>query len=273
MEKFTAGYPVDLRSPARVARCAAGAAGDFEGMAARVMARLTGERVVLQDDGSSDAMPDIRIERAGRPAAYGEVVADLDAGYASMQAAVTKTAFLPADRIWWARTSARADIRVLREQLPPLLNALTGPPGPDLARQLSRLGVEIAGPGEPTPRHRGGIRLHPQGITGSPGGRWEVFLEYLATFLTAPATSDVRRKLGGCGAAERHAFIGLSFTSPGDAFFALNYDGRPGLPPRDPVLPPEITHLWVWTVPGISRCLAWFPDRGWLDPMDHWATA
>jgi hypothetical protein len=29
----------------------------------------------------------------------------------------------------------------------------------------------------------------------------------------------------------------------------------------------------VWTVPGLSRCLAWFPGRGWLDPTDHWAAA
>lgn len=84
MEDFTAGYPADLRNPERAARCAASAAGDFEGMAARVIARLTGEQAVVQDDGTSDAVPDIRIERAGRPAAYSKVAAGLDAGYASM---------------------------------------------------------------------------------------------------------------------------------------------------------------------------------------------
>ena len=31
-------------------------------MAARVIARLTGERVVIQDDGSKAAMPDIQID-------------------------------------------------------------------------------------------------------------------------------------------------------------------------------------------------------------------
>ena len=59
---------------------AEGPVGDFEGMAARVVARLTGERVVIQDDGSKPAMPDIRVDYDDKPAAYVEAVVDADPG-------------------------------------------------------------------------------------------------------------------------------------------------------------------------------------------------
>jgi len=42
-------------------------------MAARVVARLTGETVTLQDDNSVDGMPDLRIDYGDGRVAYGEV--------------------------------------------------------------------------------------------------------------------------------------------------------------------------------------------------------
>jgi len=54
---FTRGYPIDLRPQERRKRAAGGAVGDFEGMAARVVARLTGERVIIQDDAAGQQCP------------------------------------------------------------------------------------------------------------------------------------------------------------------------------------------------------------------------
>lgn len=48
-------------------RIDAGHLGDFELAAARVVARLTGERVVLQGDNSAPGMVDLRIDNKDKP--------------------------------------------------------------------------------------------------------------------------------------------------------------------------------------------------------------
>lgn len=270
--EFTPGYPIDLRPTERRVRAAQGPVGDFEGKAARVVARLTGERVVIQDDGSRPAMPDIRIDYATKPPAYVEAVVDIDTSYSAMDAAIFKEVqTLPSDRIWWAHLSGRANVKEVRRRLPTLLG--TDMADEELAQQLASMGVEsIDGPAIPRPGDTGRIHLVPAGVTGTAAPAWASFQDWLTTFLAASKTADVRRKLAATNAMERHAFIAASFTTNGDAFFALSEEGRPELPVSDPVLPLEITHLWVWTTPSIGRCLAWFPDRGWIDVIDHWAT-
>jgi len=268
---FTPGYPIDLRPPERRRRAAESPVGDFEGMAARVVARLTGEHVVIQDDGSRPAMPDIRIEYAAKPAAYVEVVVDIDSSYAAMDAEIFKgVQTLPSNRIWRVRLSGRSKVKELRRTLPALLDVDTIDQG--TMQQLARMGVTVDGPGIPRPGQTGGIHLLPAGIKGSATPVWASFLDWLAAFLASGETADVRSKLAATNAPERHAFVGASFTTNGDVFFALHEEGRPELPATNPTLPPEITHLWVWTTPGIGRCLAWFPDTGWIDVSDHWAT-
>jgi hypothetical protein len=244
--------------------------GDFEGMAARVVARLTGERVIVQDDGSEPSMPDIRIDYGTKPAAYVEVVVDIEPSYAAMDAEIFKSGQLPSDRIWWVHLSGWSKIKDLRRRLPTLLGS--GVLDPETMQQLAMMGITVDGPATPQPGQTGGIYLIPAGVTGSASPAWASFMEWTAAFLASSRTADVRRKLAATNAPERHAFIGASFTTDGDAFFALAEEGRPALPPSNPTLPPEVTHLWVWTTPGIGRCLAWFPNTGWIDVIDHWAT-
>lgn len=64
--------------------------------------------------------------------------------------------------------------------------------------------------------------------------------------------------------------LGVSYSSPGEVFFALAIDERT-LPSEAPALPAEITHLWLMNPSG-DRCIAWFPDRGWFDVARNWAT-
>jgi hypothetical protein len=269
---FTPGYPIDFRPPERRMRAVQSPVGDFEGKAARVVARLTGERVVIQDDGSKPSMPDIRIEYAEKPAAYVEAVVDIDTSYAAMDAEIFKgVQTLPSDRIWWVHLTGRSNLKDVRRRLPSLLGSDL--PDEETTQQLASMGVEsVDGPAIPRPGNPGGIHLVPAGVMGSATPAWEPFMDWVTGFLTSSKTGDVRRKLAATNAPERHAFIAASFTTDGDAFFALDEEGRPELPPRSPVLPPEITHLWVWTTPSMGRCLAWFPDKGWLDAADHWAT-
>src|SRR5215472_2224763 len=99
------------------------------------------------------------------------------------------------------------------------------------------------------------IRLVPDGISGPIEPDWRTFLEWLRDFLSAQSRQDVRRKLAGTGATERHAFIGASYSSPGEVFFALSMEHAGALPPEPPALPPEVTHVWIWNAQSGQRCL------------------
>ena len=274
-DDFTPGYPIDLRSPKRRTHMAQGPTGDFEGMAARVVARLTGEKVLLQDDGSKPGMPDIRIDYAARPPAYVEAVVDIDTAYAAIEAAWLKPPrLIPDDQVWHVSVADLANRKQLRRDLRAMIRDLRELPGPHVALPV-RTGVSITGPSEPTTTQPGGVYLYVRpgsGVMGSPIAAWPVFLDWINSFLASSSAADIRSKLAATGAAERHAFVGASFTTPGDAYFALEVEHWPELSSADPFLPQEITHLWVWATPGWSRCLAWFPNTRWFDVMDHWAS-
>lgn len=288
---FRPGYPIDLRPDRRVASLQKGPVGDVEYTAGRVIARLTGQSVILQDDGSQEMMPDIRIEYAGRPPGFVEVVTDIDSNYAQSWSVLMKwQGQLPfvkpgstLRRAWQVTLSgathpANVDAEIeellaglerageVFERVAPL-HVLQSNPHPSM-RRLLELGVVMLGSGPSDP---GEIRLIPAGIHGSAIHTWEPVLGWLEQTLASPRLADVRTKLAKTNADERHVFIGVSYTSPSDVFFGLTMDNRT-LPAVAPRLPPEITHLWMGHVPSIDRCIAWFPDRGWLDPMLHWRT-
>jgi hypothetical protein len=115
------------------------------------------------------------------------------------------------------------------------------------------------------------IRLYPDGIRGPAVITWVPVLDWIARTLGSQRLTDVRAKLALTNADERHAFLGVTYTSPGNVFFALTIEEQT-LPSEPPSLPVEITHLWLMNTSSLERCVAWFPDRGWFDPMRHWAT-
>ena len=96
-------------------------------------------------------------------------------------------------------------------------------------------------PGE----HAGKVRCLPQGIGGQFHIDWPGFFNWLDTFLWSSLVQRKRKKLAATKAFERHCFIGLSATVPWAALRALGEEFR-DLPPTPPVLPSEITHLWLW---------------------------
>jgi hypothetical protein len=73
--------------------------------------------------------------------------------------------------------------------------------------------------------------------------------------------------LAATGAAERHAVIGVTSSSPGEAVFALSR-WHSSLPGRLPQLPVEITHLWLLGV-IYDRHLAWYPEHGWFNTQQR----
>ncbi len=285
------GYPIDARPGRRVATLQEGPVGDVEYTAGRVIARLTGERVVLQDDGSQEKMPDIRIEYASRPPGYVEVVTDIDSKYAQtwsvlMQRQRRLPYITPASslrRDWQVTLSGATHPANVDAEIEELLAGLEGAgevfewvatlymlqsnPHPSV-RRLLELGVVMLS------SHRsdsGVISLYPAGIHGSAIHTWEPVLDWIEQTLASSSLADVRTKLAKTNADERHVFIGVSYTSPSDVFFGLTIDNQT-LPAMAPRLPPELTHLWMGHVPSIDRCVAWFPDRGWFDPARYWAT-
>ena len=289
MDDYVAGYPIDLRTPQQRTRDGRSTTGDFEYAAARVMARLLGDRVYLQDDNRQQAMPDVRIEHANGTAAYGEITMDIEAPYSAMLTEIRRRAAIQANvgRYWWVTINGNAKVKMLEQILPDALRALEASGDVFLivvadqhldthanptVRRLAAAGVVELASRPLWDGETGTIQLCPQG-TGGPGELdWTVFGDWLTTWLTDPRRDGKRAKLMGTGADERHLFAGLSYTTPWPVFYALDNDNWRQIPDRDPTLPAEITHLWMWNYPT-GRCIAWFPDRGWFEPMFHWSAA
>jgi hypothetical protein len=282
------GYPVDHRTDSMRERRSRSHLGDFELAAARVVARLTGERVVLQDDNSAHGMVDIRIDHRDRAPGYVEVVTDIDPAYSAMADLVRGQNEIPAadlGRVWFVTVSAKAHVRTLTRDLPERLHGvqqsgalfeivhwqqhLDGHPS-DQVRELAALGVVRLASRPVQPDEAGRILLSGEGTGGPAALDWAAFDDWLTDYLHDHLRADVRRKLAATGVTERHVFIGVSFSTRWAAYHALS-DDYCGLPDRPPRLPVEVTHLWVWSYP-VGRCIAWFPDTGWLDPVAHWAT-
>ncbi len=289
-DSFRPGYPIDLRPAKHIAHRARGPLGDFEWAAARVVARHTGARVTIQDDGRRDAIVDIRIDHVDRAPGYVEVGTDLQKEDAATWDWVAGKGQVPQPRPTaslqrdWDVTVSRGTFRALDAELEPLLLRLetTGPrfefaqrlddlanPDATIAR-LRELGVVML---SSRIRHAEPAlaRLFPDGIVGWRGPDWQAVLAWIERTLSSDELNGVRKKLAATSADERHFFLGISYSSPGEVFFALAID-EPTLPSEAPTLPAEITHLWLMN-PFTDRCVAWFPGRGWFDVARNWATA
>jgi hypothetical protein len=258
--------------------------GDFERLAGRVLTRFLRAPVYLADDGSLDGMPDLRIEYSDGSTVYAEVVTDTDERYAQTYAELCKLAgayppehpVVGSSRVWSvvvrvasvSRLLEALDHRLLKLEDQGRVFDWTAEFGPDddpPERELRELiGLGVVGLGSrPTAEGEGGLaRIYQDGVGGRPS--WLAFFEWLECRTVAPDWQDVRDKLAASCGHERHLVIGVTFGTPGDAYFALS-DRTGSLPDRAPQLPDEVTHLWLIPSSGMGRCLAWFPDLGWLD--------
>lgn len=288
------GRVEDLRPAARVARAAnEPMTSDFELTAANVIWRFTGEHVVIQDDGSSDAMPDIRINYSDGRVGFVEVWKDLDGPYAAMARELAKFEYrLPAaglGRVWFLEVSSAFRMSTADRDVPELLRALTAEGNTfntvgtaEALRQHSsahvqralKLGIVSLSSRPATASEPEAVYLGPQGIYGPADVTWEPFLEWIEQTLSSadPHMAGNRRKLAAARSDESHAFLGPTYSSPWAVFHALTYWSNT-LPPAPPTLPREITHVWLLNAQTPDRCLAWLPDRGWIDPSRHWAVS
>lgn len=292
------GYPIDERSDAQRARAAADIVGDVEYKAARVIARLTGERVYLYDDNSQDGMPDIRIEHHDGRVSYAEVVVDIEHRYAEttsrlrvMGNGLPREIRVPElDRLWFLGLTGRAKLATLDAQLLTVLHQLeqSGEPvqivgghylatsdNPDL-RRLHALGVADVS-SRPAPAatdaegDSGRVLMFAAGTSGPAMLDWPAFIDWINDLLLTKTIESKRKKLARTGAPERHLFLGTSYTSSWAGLhpLSLEYIAVPDIPPS---LPEEITHLWLMNVQTPGRCLVWYPGLGWRDTRKHWKT-
>jgi len=281
---------VDERSPAVRARAVARIGGDFEGLAARTIHRFvhaaTGDRVVLQDDGSRQSMPDLRVEdRDGTVVGVGEIVTDTAPAYAEALNLIHRRRRPILDsrlrRVWLLTFAAGSSLGRLEAQGPPLLVELEHaghlfeqprdfdrPHPPTEVPALHDLGVRalVSSPGRPDGPATG-MWLFVDGVTGPAEPDWETFLDWLESTLRRPDWTDVRHKLDDAR-TQRHVAIGVTLSSPGDVHTALSRDHH-GVPSRAPNLPPEMTHVWVMLTMGRGRCLMWSRQDGWVDLYRH----
>lgn len=285
---WTPGLPLDRRPAAQAARAQSGVRGDIERSAARVVARLTGERVELIDDGQRDSMPDIMVDFGGR-VAYVEVVMDADPAALEIANLLRTRRFsmnAPSlAKTWWLGLGPSANLKRIEAEAPAWLAELEdiGYTVPALTEiefladvpppllRLITLGVAEIATGAPARSGEHAVRLLARGTGGYPEDGWEGFLAAVSDLIRAPQLADVRSKLIRTNAAERHAFVGTTETSD----WALNYSlamERASVPDRAPSLPEEITHLWLWGRVPFGRVLYWSPDRSWLDVRRHWRT-
>ncbi len=268
------GYPIDLRSDAQRERAARSLLGDFENAAARVVARLTGERVVIQDDNKADRTPDLRIEYQDGRIGFVEVTADLDPRYAEMVSGLrTKGSEHPEipgripapnlDRVWFLTLSAKANLSRLRKRLPELL---ANPAEID----LRKFGITHASWREATDG-AGEILLYPDGIEGPSEVTWEQWHSALEDLLLSERVLGKCRKLRQASSDERHLFLGTTYTSPWELHFPLSpeFSDTPAAPP---VVPEDVTHCWIMSAYLFGRCLVWSADSGWIDTRGHWRT-
>jgi hypothetical protein len=278
--------------PAEVVRRAARRPeGDFERIAANVVRRLSGADVYLQDDGSRHAMPDLRIVHRDGQLEYGEVITDYERAYAQMLGELLKRGLgiplrvqVPSlRRVWYVHVNASCNIQRLQRDGPQLLAQLerdgntyqwAGHFARDescsSAAQLRALGVSDLS-SRPCAQGEVAVMLvYPDGVTGSSQPQWDVFLAWLSHRLWSEAWRDVRFKLGACPSGRGHLFIGMTMSTPGDAYFSLS-DEHSEVPPEPPDLPPEVTGVWIMPASGAGRCLVWTDEHGWRDAQRHWS--
>jgi hypothetical protein len=276
------GYPDDLRTHDQRRRAAESILGDVEASAARVVARLLGEAVVLQDDNSEPHTPDIRIHYADGRTGYVEVVSDIDPRYAEAWEQIVRRGFnLPADGLskrWFITLSPDGRFSRIDRELPRLLSSVeeASVEHPSFSQcdleVLRSLGVVDAVWFESSRAAPPLLRISLIGATGPADVPPDWFSEALDQTIASGRIADVWPKLANAvDADEWHVFLVPTASSRWPLYHMLRPDSC-HLPIAQPTLPEPVTGLWLMNCPLAVRCLRWSPTAGWLDTREHWRT-
>ena len=177
---------------------------------------------------------------------------------------------------WSIHVRPNARIKRLLKELPELLLALekdgiTTIPRPvernELNLKADELGVVSAFQGGT--EFPGSVYVTPDiplsRLAGMVPSTGDALSEWVAEWIIEPSRSDNLNKLRRSAARERHLFVIVpAFATP--ALFAVaDLLGRTDapLPTVSPVLPPEVTHIWIMGTLASGHGFRWSPDHGW----------
>ncbi len=261
---------------------------EFEDTARRIVETVLGVPVIQFDHNTGRSIPDLRIEFPGRLPGFVEVVSDTDRHWQQMYHHLQRgnrelhVPGLVYD--WWVGPTPRARLDKLLARLPDLLARLeeadetfehrrestTGLQRRMRASRFSaefdELGIAEIVAGAQAKGDHGAVRFLVPGAGGPAQLDLDRVVQWCSEFLASPAIADVRDKLAATGAPQRHAFILVTMSSEWAVHHALGIGAHGVLPNRPPVLPPEITHVWLLGIEGADRCIAWLPELGgWID--------
>lgn len=238
-----------------------------------------GVPVVQHDDGSRDAMHDLEVIYGNGSRAAVEIRCAVDREQTEFWNVVNgRGRWIESDLVGGWFVLAKPNARQLRRQLPPFLRSLERAGLSAFPSYRAEPSANVVDP------PRGVVRASQNG-TDFPGSIYvqpdlpneqiaafmsdtsDAVADWLGVFLHDDACRDVREKLARSGVAERHAFVvvsglnGLPFAVAG---LLLRDDVLS--PTTAPVLPPEITDVWIASV--------W--DRGyglrWSSTAKRWHT-
>lgn len=288
VDEYIRGYPVDLRAPAMAAREATGPYGDFERRAARVVARASGLKTVIQDDNHAPRTPDLRIEDHVEVVGVGEIVTTTEGARAAQIRAFSagQLEFESGDlrSTWWVTVTPRARRAGLKHVLVDAFARLEErgdhvqvdgrpslhEPFPEIA-ELELQGLTEAYC-DPAPRDGPGkIYGLPEGIGGPVAMDWGDCAGWIEQFLRSELCSRKVDKLKSIEVRQRHLYVGITGNDRWAVHQALEVAvTEVALPP--PSLPDGVSHLWLDNAEFPSRVIAGWPDRGWFDVRTSWAT-
>jgi hypothetical protein len=231
--------------------------------------------VEQHDDNSYGGMYDLTIRYSDSPAGAAEVVAAADKGQIELWNVLHRDGRMQIPGITggWMIT-VRPPARAKR-----LLTDLRS-----FFEDLEAAGTRVFEPGSSDPSEGATELARANGIvqawqsgTDFPGsvyftfdieavfiGTADMLSDWSSRYLSSPETEDVRKKLAGSGAPERHAFVLIPpFSTAPEAVVQLLLEDSPFVPSKRPSLPTEITHVWLATTWSTGLGIRWAPNTGW----------
>ncbi|HEU5152047.1 MAG TPA: hypothetical protein VFU19_16250 [Iamia sp.] len=252
---------------------------EWEEWACLTMSAALDATVEIHDDNSQPSMHDLEIAYPDGRLAVGEVTSNTDGASVALWKHINS-----GDRWidpnleggWALSLRPEAQGTAVQRFVPIILRLLEGmgvrrvePDDDDFApawsQQLFQLGVASASQHETAfagsiyvtleqPSERSGGVVDQ---TGADLSRW------IGEFLAEPKLADVRSKLARAEVDERHAFVVVpGFSTAPFGVVNLLWDGS-YLPITDPVLPMEVTDVWIATTWSVPQGVRWSSSVGW----------
>jgi hypothetical protein len=242
-----------------------------------------GVPVVQHDDGSRNAMYDLRVLYPDGPAGAAEVVAAADGESIALWNLINPGGRWIAPELaggWSVHLEISARGKRIRNELPQFLmtlefNGVTSldtrygdHPYRSAARDLEIVSAhqgDTEFPGSIYPS----IAYPHERLAGFSDETGYGLVQWLDEFLSSDALADVRTKLSASGAPRQHAFVFVAqFATPFAVTDQLVRSDAP-IPGRHPKLPDHITDVWVVSSWSTGNGFRWSVDRGWTSFAKH----